>query len=93
MQSMDQLCQTNKISSAVPLAVCQNSRTLLSAPQEFLKNVKREFSKLVTVLQAYALIATRVRLIATNQVRAGNAFQMCIQTPPDFLTSVSMLSH
>lgn len=46
-------------------------------PQEFLKNVKREFSKLVAVLQAYALIATRVRLIATNQVRGQKGQEVC----------------
>lgn len=29
--------------------------------QEFQRNVKREFGKLVSVLQAYALISTNVR--------------------------------
>lgn len=54
-------------------------------PQEFLKNVKREFSKLVAVLQAYALIATRVRLIATNQVTG--------QGPEGHDVQVSRVSH
>ena len=30
--------------------------------------MKREYAKLVTVLQAYALISTEVRMICTNQV-------------------------
>ena len=33
--------------------------------------MKREYAKLLTVLQAYALIATGVRLICTNHVRAA----------------------
>lgn len=36
--------------------------------QEFLRHIKREFAKLVTLLQAYALISTGVRMICTNQV-------------------------
>lgn len=41
---------------------------LLGTVQEFLRHIKREFAKLVTVLQAYALISTGVRMICTNQV-------------------------
>ena len=33
--------------------------------------MKREYAKLLTVLQAYALIATGVRLVCTNHVRAA----------------------
>ena len=33
--------------------------------------MKKEYSKLVTLLQAYALISTGVRIICTNQVSAG----------------------
>ena len=33
--------------------------------------MKREYAKLLTVLQAYALIATGVRLICTNHVRTA----------------------
>lgn len=36
--------------------------------QEFRRNIKREYARLLGVLQAYALIATGVRLICTNQV-------------------------
>ena len=32
-----------------------------NSSQEFLKNVKREYGKLITVLQAYALISTKVQ--------------------------------
>ena len=40
----------------------------LLSSQEFMRHIKREFAKLVTVLQAYALISTGVRMICTNQV-------------------------
>ena len=33
-----------------------------------MRHIKREYAKLVTVLQAYALISTGVRMICTNQV-------------------------
>ena len=36
--------------------------------QEFKRNLKREYGKMVTLLQAYALISTGVRMICTNQV-------------------------
>jgi hypothetical protein len=36
--------------------------------QEFKRNLKREYAKMVIVLQAYALISTGVRIICTNQV-------------------------
>jgi DNA mismatch repair protein PMS2 len=36
--------------------------------QELRRHVKREFAKLLTLLQAYAVIATGVRIICTNQV-------------------------
>ena len=46
--------------------------TLTQSPtQEFMRHIKREYAKLVTVLQAYALISTGVRMICTNQVRAN----------------------
>ena len=38
--------------------------------QELLRNVKREFGKLLNLLQAYAIISYGVRIICTNQVRA-----------------------
>ena len=36
--------------------------------QEFKRNLKREFAKLLTIVQAYAIISTGVRIICTNQV-------------------------
>ncbi len=36
--------------------------------QELKRNVQREYAKLLTVIQAYAVISTGVRLICTNQV-------------------------
>ncbi len=37
--------------------------------QELRRNLKREYAKLLGLLQAYALIAAGVRIICTNQVR------------------------
>lgn len=37
------------------------------AVQEFRRNVKREYAKLLGLLQAYALISTGVRIVCTNQ--------------------------
>lgn len=36
--------------------------------QELKRNVQREYAKLLTVMQAYAVICTGVRFICTNQV-------------------------
>ena len=38
--------------------------------QEFKRNLKKEYAKMVTVLQAYALISINIRIICTNQVTA-----------------------
>jgi DNA mismatch repair protein PMS2 len=46
-------------------------RRARAAAQEFRRNVKREYAKLLSVLQAYALIATGVRIICTNHVRGA----------------------
>ena len=41
--------------------------------QELKRHLKREYAKLLTLLQAYAIIAAGVRIICTNQVgRAGH---------------------
>lgn len=40
-----------------------------TALQELRRHLKREFAKLLTLLQAYAVIATGVRIICTNQVQ------------------------
>ena len=49
----------------------EHSLTLSSCLlQELLRHVKREFGKLLNLLQAYAIISYGVRIICTNQVRA-----------------------
>ncbi|GIL65778.1 hypothetical protein Vafri_19404 [Volvox africanus] len=41
--------------------------------KEFMRNLKREFARAISVLQAYALIATHARLIVTNQTGKSGA--------------------
>ena len=51
--------------------VLQNiSHLELMLCQELLRNVKREFGKLLNLLQAYAIISYGVRIVCTNQVGA-----------------------
>ncbi|KAL0023381.1 hypothetical protein WJX79_000253 [Trebouxia sp. C0005] len=50
------------------VAVKDLFKTLPVRHKEFMRHIKREYAKLVTVLQAYALISTGVRMICTNQV-------------------------
>lgn len=45
--------------------------TLPVRHREFLRNIKREFSKLVHVLQGYCLVSTGVRITCSNQVEKG----------------------
>lgn len=45
-----------------------------------MKNVKREFARLVSVLQAYALIATHVRILVTNQAGKNPARTTLLST-------------
>ena len=40
--------------------------------REFQRTIKREYSKLVSLLQAYALVATNVRMVCTNQSSSGS---------------------
>ena len=40
--------------------------------KEFLRHIKREYARLVSILQSYALISTNLRLICTNQVGTGS---------------------
>jgi DNA mismatch repair protein PMS2 len=47
-------------------------------PQELLRHVKREFAKLLNLLQAYAVIGIGVRLICTNQV--GQQKASCVNS-------------
>lgn len=41
--------------------------------KEFTKNIKRDYSKLVSLLHAYSLVHTNVRFLCTNQVGNGTA--------------------
>ena len=45
--------------------------TLPVRHREFLRNIKREFTKLVHVLQGYCLISTGVRITCSNQAEKG----------------------
>ena len=45
--------------------------TLPVRHREFVRNIKREFTKLVHVLQGYCLISTGVRIACSNQVEKG----------------------
>jgi DNA mismatch repair protein PMS2 len=40
--------------------------------REFQRNIKREYARLVSVLQSYALISTKTRLVCTNQSGSGS---------------------
>ncbi|DBA95699.1 hypothetical protein WJX82_003265 [Trebouxia sp. C0006] len=64
------LVGTNPTARAVgtTVAVKDLFKTLPVRHKEFMRHIKREYAKLVTVLQAYALISTGVRMICTNQV-------------------------
>ena len=48
--------------------------------KEFKKNIKRDYSKLVTLLHAYSLIHTNVRFVCTNQVGNGTARSIVLST-------------
>ena len=45
--------------------------TLPVRHREFLRNIRREFTKLVHVLQGYCLISTGVRITCSNQAEKG----------------------
>ncbi|XP_044159563.1 mismatch repair endonuclease PMS2-like isoform X1 [Bufo gargarizans] len=45
--------------------------TLPVRHKEFLRNIKKEFAKMVQILQAYCIISTDVRINCTNQVGQG----------------------
>lgn len=45
--------------------------TLPVRHREFLRNIKREFSKLVHVLQGYCLVSTGIRITCSNQGEKG----------------------
>jgi DNA mismatch repair protein PMS2 len=50
------------------VAVTDLFKTLPVRYKAFLRGVKKEYIKLVSVVQAYALIRTSVKIVATNQV-------------------------
>lgn len=54
------------------VAVRQLFHNLPVRHKEFQRNLKREYAKLIALLQAYALLATGVRLLCTNQTGSGS---------------------
>ncbi|KNC80223.1 hypothetical protein SARC_07410 [Sphaeroforma arctica JP610] len=44
--------------------------------QQLQKNIKREFAKLLQMIQAYCIISTNIRIICTNQPLRGSRQQM-----------------
>jgi DNA mismatch repair protein PMS2 len=61
--------QPSARSVGTTVAVKDLFKTLPVRYKTFQRNIKREFVKLVQVLQAYALIACGVKMVATNQAR------------------------
>ncbi|XP_069501736.1 mismatch repair endonuclease PMS2 isoform X2 [Ambystoma mexicanum] len=53
------------------VSVQQLFYTLPVRHREFLRNIKKEFAKMVQVLQAYCIISTGVRINCTNQIGQG----------------------
>ncbi|XP_051877095.1 mismatch repair endonuclease PMS2 isoform X2 [Pristis pectinata] len=51
--------------------VQQLFNTLPVRHKEFLRNIKKEYSKMVQVLQAYCIISTGIRITCTNQIGQG----------------------
>jgi hypothetical protein len=64
------------------VAVTNLFKTLPVRYKAFQRGVKKEYAKLVSVLQAYALISTSVKIVATNQVSARHT-----QSIPSFRSS------
>ncbi|XP_066496461.1 mismatch repair endonuclease PMS2 [Tiliqua scincoides] len=54
-------------------------RTLPVRHKEFQRNIKKEYAKMVQILQAYCLISTGVRINCTNQIGQGKK-QLVIST-------------
>ncbi|CAI5492775.1 unnamed protein product [Closterium sp. Naga37s-1] len=48
--------------------------------REFERNVRREFAKLVSVLQAYCVVSTHARILCTNQSGRSSARTTVVQT-------------
>lgn len=72
------------------LLTFKNKKTnfLLSSPtyairqREFKRNIKREFARLVSVLQAYSIITTNVRITCQNQKDKGYPRYIIRSGPP-----------
>ena len=61
--------------------------------QDFKRNMKREYAKIVIVLQAYALISTGVRIICSNQVITSPPKCMLWEFATDVATSYDVRSR
>ncbi|KAH7624931.1 hypothetical protein Ndes2526B_g00302 [Nannochloris sp. 'desiccata'] len=60
--------------------------------REFQRNIKREYARLVSVLQSYALISTNTRLVCTNQTGSGSrTVVVTTQTAPSVKDNVIAL--
>ena len=80
--SHGELVQETMIARAVgtTIAVKDLFHSLPVRHKEFKKNLKRDFSKLVSLLQAYSLIHTETRFLCTNQLGNGSARHTVIST-------------
>jgi DNA mismatch repair protein PMS2 len=54
--------------------------TLPVRHKEFLRNIKKEFAKLVHVLNGYCLISSGVRIMCTNQIGKGKKMTLVSTT-------------
>jgi DNA mismatch repair protein PMS2 len=54
------------------VSVSEFFKTLPVRKAEFQKNYKKEFNKMVQLLQEYCLVLTGVKIICTNQLKSGN---------------------
>ncbi|KAG2456092.1 PMS2 endonuclease, partial [Polypterus senegalus] len=58
--------------------------------KEFQRNIKKEYAKMVQVLQAYCIISTNVRISCTNQVGAGKKnMVLCTSGSPHLKDNIS----
>ncbi|KAG8145658.1 hypothetical protein E2320_012142 [Naja naja] len=87
-EALSSLCAlSGKITRRVPfsrpqgttVSVQQLFHTLPVRHKEFQRNIKKEFAKMVQILQAYCIICTGVRINCTNQVGQGKK-QAVVQT-------------
>jgi len=80
--SQGELVQETMIARAVgtTISVKDLFHSLPVRHKEFKKNVKRDFSKLVSLLQAYSLVHTETRFLCTNQLGNGSVRNTVIST-------------